>query len=350
MWLVFTGSSIFTIVVNTTTVVAPTVIVTTIKPNTASAAHVTPTTTAYYTSTIFALLVTLLALATLNTTRNTTISTISPDFAATITNSLTRVRYHDPYESDTASEGEVHGVAAVNKTPHRWDYDPAVDPWLLTQVNPSCSETPRPPQPPFASLSLDTSESQQQTDVVRLRGGVWTEQCRRNSTPLDRETSASANVVNRSVNADSAKGVLGGGDMWDEQREGPEYNNQQLEQENPSLANNWLVNKGKKMNLNPKSSVTSIVMFKLYDKCVTVNKQDSWVDYMVAAFEGDEIETSVYASTPGRDASLADAAEIVCKGDAKEQALGFMNMLSIINFRIRVEQCVDLVLQENASN
>ncbi|KAL0060108.1 hypothetical protein AAF712_013080 [Marasmius tenuissimus] len=184
--------------------------------------------------------------------------------------------------------------------------------------------------------------------MLRLRGGVWTEQCRRNSTPLDRETSAI--VVNRAVNADSAGGVLGSGEMWDEQPEDSEYRDQQLDRESPSLANNWLINKGKKMNLNPKSSVTFVVMFELYDKCVTADVQDSWVDYMVSAFDGDGTESSVYVSTPGKDVSLAAAAEMVCKGDAKEQALGFMNMLSLINFRIQVERCVDLVLQENASN
>ncbi|KAK1228975.1 hypothetical protein PQX77_007975 [Marasmius sp. AFHP31] len=224
-----------------------------------------------------------------------------------------RFREHDPYDSDTPSESNVSdGIAAINRVLHTWEFDPEVDPWLLTQV-----------QSGVAHLG-----------VARLRGGVWTPECRRNSAPLEKETSASASAASRAVDADSANEVLGS----DEQPEEPEHNDHQPEEEVPPLRNNWMVNEGKKLNLDPKSSITSAIMYELYKKCVTVYENSSWVDNMVDALNRDGIHSSVRTSTRGKDVSLADAAEMVCRGNALEQSLGFMNMLSLINFRIRVER------------
>ncbi|KAK1231270.1 hypothetical protein PQX77_005610 [Marasmius sp. AFHP31] len=247
-----------------------------------------------------------------------------------------RVRLRDAYDSDTASEREVNVVtAALNDAHGDWDYDPEVDSWIITQLEPSESGSELGSGSEIPQLLLS---SLQQSDVARLRGGVWTPECRRNSAPLDRENSTSVSAANRAVNADSS--ALGGGDTWGEHPEGPEDSNHRTEKENPPLPNVWVVDKGKKVKLHPKSSVTAVVMYDLYNKCVTVERDSSWVDYMVDSFDRDNIETlsSVCTSTLGSVGSLADAAETVCRGDAKEQSLGFMNMLSMINFRIRVER------------
>ncbi|KAL0058617.1 hypothetical protein AAF712_014688 [Marasmius tenuissimus] len=130
--------------------------------------------------------------------------------------------------------------------------------------------------------------SREQRDIQRLRGGVWHPDCRRNSRPLDREGNPSASTVEGLLPVDSPEGSL----QDDESGNG-------IQQQD--------------------------------------RDQESWADDMIGTLDGTLLNSKVDAWAPGNDDSLAAAAEMLCIGKAKEKVLGFLNILSLVNFRMRVE-------------
>ncbi|KAK1235445.1 hypothetical protein PQX77_001329 [Marasmius sp. AFHP31] len=221
---------------------------------------------------------------------------------------LKSVRFFDGYDSDTSLESPGQSDDELDDKSDLYD-------WFIEQATS--------PGSPSYVTDLKTGKLMApvaQSLVQRLRGGVWTDNCPRNSAPLNRE----AIVVDANANAE--------GNLQDEEVNAGEGN----DDINQSVRNNWMLKKGKKGAAEPKSSVTYVMMFELYQKSVTVNQPDSWADYMVDAFDQPDIDTYMEGTTPAT-ISLAAAAEKIFKGDARERAMGFKNMLAIINFRVRVE-------------
>ncbi|KAJ8082612.1 hypothetical protein PM082_008467 [Marasmius tenuissimus] len=224
-----------------------------------------------------------------------------------------RLRRSDLHESDSPSEDD-----RVDEAPRKSSNSNP------TQINSSQSTSII---PSATGEALEAS----QADVMRLRGGVWHPDCRRNSQPLDREGHPNAIAVNNVVLPSFAEGAAG---IDDSQEEELDNSTQQQVQNvvDPRLLT-WIVNKAKKHNLDPRSGTTYIVMFELHSLSITARQQESWADGVIGALDGSLLKPSAKAS----NISLAHAADMLCQGKARESVLSLLNILSLVNFRLRVE-------------
>ncbi|KAL0057092.1 hypothetical protein AAF712_016279, partial [Marasmius tenuissimus] len=97
----------------------------------------------------------------------------------------------------------------------------------------------------------------------------------------------------------------------------------------------WLVNQGKKRNYDTRSGETCIVVFLLNNICKARLKEGSMIEEIVCCLEG--LSKDWFGNGGSGGAGPTTAVLRLRRGEAEEQKLGFLNIITLIEFRFWVE-------------